>query len=116
MERRAVVVQQAGNGELAGPRTAAYIVGPFEHLDGDPVLSESHRRRKPVGPRPDHDRRWVHARSSELPEDAPLPVRAGTAVAGLFHSTSKRMGPSGSHGCWATASATRYEPRSITPK
>src|ERR1700761_2784930 len=55
MERRAVVVEHAGDGELAAPRAAADVVGGFEDLDIDPVLGEADGGGEAVGPGADDD-------------------------------------------------------------
>ena len=57
----------------------------------------------PVGPAADHHRS-DHATAPNRP-----------SVAGRVHATCNGIGPLGSHGCSATASATFQVPRSITP-
>lgn len=95
MEGRAVVVDQAGDGELAGAGSAADLLGCLEDLDVHAATGEVDGGGEPVGPAADHDRR-THACTSSC----------SASVRSIVHCTSNGMGPLGNQGCSATASAT----------
>ena len=103
MDRRAVVVQQAGHDRLAGARAAADLVGGLQHGHLHAGLGEGDRGGEPVGSGANHDR-IGHATASNRP-----------SVVGRVHVTCGGIGPLGSHGCSLTASVTFQVPRSITP-
>ena len=62
VDRRAVVVQQAGHDRLAGAGAAADLVGGFQHGDLHAGLGEGDRGGQAVGPGADDDR-GAHARA-----------------------------------------------------
>ena len=103
VKRRAVVVQQARHDGLARASAAADLVGRFQHRDLHTLFREGDGGSEPVGPAA-NDKRSGHATA---------PNRA--SAAGRVHVTCSGIGPLGSHGCSATASATFQLPRSITP-
>ena len=70
VERRAVVMEHARHGELAGPGAAPDGLGGFEHLDIEAVLGQPHRRGQAVRPganhhRPGHDPTSIDRRGAE---------------------------------------------------
>ena len=106
VEGRAVVVQDAGHGQLvvaAGAAAGAFV--RLEHRDLEPGLGEPDRGGEPVGPAADDDR-GRHAGCSAPGRTYPGAVQV--AVSGT--------GPLGSHGCSATQSRTLQVPRSTTPR
>ena len=117
MERRAVVVDHAGDGELAAPGAAADMVGGFEHFDVDTVLGQAHGGGEPVGPRADDDGGGHHTAPAAT---GARPTATGTievvtvegtrsrrsSTVGRLQVTCSGIGPLGSQGSSATESAT----------
>ena len=108
MNRRAVVVQQAGHDRLAGAGAPADLVGGLEHGHLHAGLGQGDRGGEPVGPGAD-DGRGAHATAGYWR----FRRRAWPASDQV---TWVGIGPLGSHGCSLTASATFQVPRSITPR
>ncbi len=118
MERRAVVVDHAGHGELAAAGAAADVVGGFEHFDVDPVLGEAHGGGEAVGPRADDDGGGHHRTPTATSAGSMAAVATVEVVmmdvatstrsssAGRIQVTCSAIGPLGSHGSSATESAT----------
>ena len=113
MERRAVVVQHAGHGELAAPGAAADVIGGFEHLDVDPVLGEAYGAGEPVGPGPDDHGGGHHTapapaggRSWATVATTASVASTGSSLRGRVQVTCSGIGPFGSHGSSSTESAT----------
>ena len=115
VDRRAVVVQQAGNDRLAGAGAAADLVGGFQDGDLDAGLGKGDRGGQAVRPGP-HDNCGA---SRQRPVIVILLAadhrRASRDLAESDQVTSVGIGPLGSHGCSLTASVTFHVPRSITP-
>ncbi len=90
-------MQQTGEDGLAAARAAADLVGGFQDGHRNALGGQADSGGEPVGPAP-HHHCGTHAsarRSDQL--------------------TLVGIGPLGSQGCSATASATFQVPRSITP-
>ena len=101
VDRGAVVVEDAGDRELAGPRASPDRLRRLEHGDADAGAGQLNRAGEPVGPRPDDDR-VAHAGSGR--------TRSGGPVT----STGKSQ-DSSSQGRRSTMSATFTQPSSIRP-
>ncbi len=104
VERRAVVVQDTGQGQLAGAGAAADVVGRLEHGDVEAVLGQPDGGGEPVRARADHDG-GAHCPTSTVLGHEPDFGAADRRR--RVHVAWSGMGPSGSHGNSATASATR---------
>ena len=102
VERRAVVVEHARHGQLAGSCAPADVTRRLEDGDVDAVLGQSNRRGEPVRARPDDDR-GAHLTASAISGSF---IGPAPATVEAVQVTSKGMGPSGSQGSCATASAT----------
>ena len=96
-------MQQAGQDRLARASAAADLVGRFQHRHLHPLFREGDGGSEPVWPAANHNGSG----------HATAPNRG--SVAGRVHVTCSGIGPLGSQGCSATASATFQVPRSITP-
>src|ERR1700742_232316 len=108
-------MDQAGQDRFAAAGAAADLVVGFHHGHVEAGLCQGDRGGQAVGPGP-HDGRGAHASTSWW-WTCPLRLTAGAAAGGCgaVQVIWVGMGPSGSQGCAATASATCQVPRSITP-
>ena len=97
-------MQQAGHDGLARASAAADLVGRLQHRDLHTLLREGDGGGEPVRPAAHHQRSLAHVVAPNRP-----------SVVGRVHVTCNGIGPLGSQGCSATASATFQVPRSITP-
>ena len=104
VERRAVVVQDTGHGQLARAGAAADVRRALEDGDVDAVLRQPDRGGEPVRVR--RRRRW-RSSSHGLGQLGLAHRRRSAWCEGRLQVTCSGMGPSGSHGCCATVSATR---------
>lgn len=101
-------MEETGQDRLAAAGATAHLVGGLD--DGDPHVlpGQQDGGGESVGPAAHHHGR-THA--GVLTSEA---VPSATCRADQV--TWYGIGPSGSHGCAFTASATRQVPRSITPR
>ena len=106
-----MVVQQAGDDRLAAAGATADLVGGLEHGDLHAFGGQGEAAASPLGPPPTTTAVLMPALRARVPAS----LRAAGSVPGSDQLTWVGMGPLGSHGCSATASATFQVPRSMTP-
>jgi len=102
VERRAVVVQDTRKRQLAGPGTTTDAGGAFEDGDIEAGLRETDRGGESVRAGSDHHR-CAHPTAAT---SSASPSASMSTNGPRVQVTCKGMGPSGSQGSWATASAT----------
>ena len=110
--RRALVMDEARQRQLAAACPSAEAVGRLEHGHVDALGRQGQRGGEPVGPAAD-DHRGAHAVTSAF--SAACGVWLTRSYPGLRYVTAVGIGPFGSHGCSLTASLTAQLPRSTTP-
>src|SRR5690349_20503720 len=108
MHGGAVVAEDAGRGQLAGPGAATDLVIGLEHGDVDARARQGDRVREAVRPRADHDGgAHVAGEGSGAAGGSGSDWRCST-------STGKSHDPP-SHGCASAMSRTLIDPSSINP-
>src|SRR4051812_7365262 len=114
MGGRAVVVEQPGHRQLAGPRAAPDAVLGLEHRHAHAVAREFDSAGEPVGPRADDDR--FAQRLGEYRGDSEPPTGRGASrpIAPPSTTTGKSKNSS-SHGWLVTMSLTATVPSSSRP-
>ena len=111
---RAVIVEQPGHGQLAGPRAATDPVLGLEHRHLDAIARQLHRGGEPIGPRADDDR--LAQGLAEYPGDFVPPTgRDSSRATAPPSTTTGKSKDSSSHGWLVTMSFTAIVPSSSRP-
>ncbi len=116
MDGRTVVMHQAGHDGLAAAGTAAHLLGGLENGDLQSGFGQGDGGGEPIGPATNHDRGLRCTFHASAPCSRSCPSRIRSRLPPSDQVTCVGIGPLGSHGCSATASATFQVPRSSTPR